>query len=194
MRRLIAIILACLLCLSLCACEGTEGTAGKPKGSGVLIEDLQQAIKDFDDEGKLTVTEKEDGFEFKYEGSILLGDLIITGTADKGKNLTQISAKGTSINVSYFNSLTAGQLVNDMNNWEKVAMNKLSGEFMLWNFSYIVKICSENNDSEAQMAGLDILLAARNSSKTSNGWTYTVKSDSSADTVTINAVYNGDNK
>lgn len=191
MKKLIAVFLALLFCVSLCACEGT---VGKSKGSGVLIEDLQKTIKEFDEDGKLTVTEKEDGFEFKYEGSILLGDLIITGTADKEKNLTQISAKGTSINVSYFNSLTAGQLVKDMNNWEKVAMNKLSGEFMLWNFSHIVKICSENNDSEAQMAGLDILLAARNSSKTSNGWTYTVKGDSSADTVTINAVYNGDNK
>jgi hypothetical protein len=191
MKKLIAVFLALLFCVSLCACEGT---VVKSKGSGVLIEDLQKTIKEFDEDGKLTVTEKEDGFEFKYEGSILLGDLIITGTADKEKNLTQISAKGTSINVSYFNSLTAGQLVKDMNDWEKVAINKLSGEFMLWNFSYIVKICSENNDSEAQMAGLDILLAARNSSKTSNGWTYTVKSDSSADAVTINAVYNGDNK
>lgn len=187
MKKAIALLLVFLFCVSLCACGSTS------KGSGVLIEDLERAIKDFDDEAKIAVTESEEGFTFKYEGSILFGDLTITGSANKDKNITQISALGTGINISYFDSLTSGQLLKDMENWEKVPMNKLSGTFMLWNFSHIVKICSEDKDSKAQMAGIEILLEARRASKTSDGWTYTVKSDSGSETVTITAVYVGAN-
>ncbi len=188
MRKLISIILSLILCISLCAC------GSQSKGSGVLVEELKETIQEFDDDGVLTVAESEEGYTFKYEGSILSGDLVLTGKADKNNNIIEIKANGDSINVDYFDSLTASQLVKDMADWEHIAMNKLAGEFMLWDFSYITKICSKDKTSDDQMLGLDILLAARNSPQTNNGWIYTVSSDSNAGTVTITAVYGEANK
>lgn len=151
MKKIIAIMLSICLVVALSACG-----AGS-KSSGITIEDFEfKVIKEIDDEGNLSIVETDNGFTFEYKGSALLADLVITGVADKNKNITSIKAEAVDgIDIDYFNSLTAGQFVSDMADANNIPMNELTADFMLWNCSYIVKLCSDEQSSEDQIYGLD---------------------------------------
>lgn len=166
---------------------------GGSKGSGVTIEDFEfKVIKEIDDEGVVSVSEVENGFTFEYKGTALLADLVISGTADKNKNITYIEAEAVDgINIDYFNSLTASQFVSDVSDANNVPMNKLTGDFVLWDFSYVVSLCSKDQSSKDQIYGLDLLLAARKSPQEKDGWTYSISTNSSTESITITATYGG---
>ena len=93
--------------------------------------------------------------------------------------------------IDYFNSLTAKQLLSDLADANNVPMNKLTGDFVLWDFSYVVSLCSKDQSSEDQIYGLDLLLAARKSPQEKDGWTYSISTNSSTESITITATYGG---
>ena len=183
MKKVAAILLAICLVLSLCACGS--------KASGVTIENFEsQVIKELFGEETLSVTENDSGFSFEYKGSVLLSDLTISGAADKNKNITEIKVEAVDgLNIDYFNSLTAEQFLKDVGDVNNVPINKLAGDMLLWDCSFIVKTCSSEQSAEDQLYGLDLLLAARNSPQEKDGWTYSIATNKNAETITFTAIY-----
>ena len=178
MKKVTAIILVLVLVFSLAGC-------GK---GGITIEDLEKgALQDVKTGAAFTVTEAGSGWNFSYRFDVVLADGEIYGTADAGKNITSVSYKLTGGKMDYFQSMTAHDFVEHMNDVNNVVMGKLCYDFMLFQFANVAAQLDGNTDAENVFAMADVLMAARRSSQSQNGWTYSVEFRESADEVILTA-------
>lgn len=188
MKRIIALLLAMMMVVSLVGCGGTSS---KKNNSGVNIDELESALKEFDDGAKVAKTEKDGGYTFTYKMDSFY-TLTITGEADSDEMLTSIVATCDTINTDYFKSLTASQFVSDMADVNNVPMNELTCDIFLFDFSYIVKLLSpEDASAEVQIEGLGTLLDAIKSAQTIGKWKYSTSTNPTDKTATITAQFMG---
>lgn len=185
MRKMVALILATVLACSIGAC----GKTPEKKNSGVNIDELQSAIREFDEQAVVRKSQGDDGYTFNYSNDDYFG-VTVSGTADANEMLTSVVATATHVNAEYLKDLTATQFIADMANSNNVAMNKLAGEMLLVEFSYIAKLLSpEDVSSKVYLEGLDILLNAIKTPQTSGNWKYTVTTNISGESATIKAQF-----
>ena len=180
MKKAVCLTLVMVIICSLCACGGK-------KSSGVLIEDLQRAVREMDDDGILTVTEEEGGFTCTYDGSCKL-----TASADKDRNLTQITVESKYADVSYFDSLTVEKMVSTLlsgNAASSLTGKKIEVYSYLSYMEEIVKICAAEGAFTGTLDIDDFLLSARNTTVTNSGWSYMI---TSGESIVATVVYVGE--
>jgi len=73
MKKRLIVILATLMCISLCACGGSEGTSGNNKGNGFTPD--QTTVKEETDEGNAKIEEviDEENLEKYYDVTECIG-------------------------------------------------------------------------------------------------------------------------
>lgn len=72
-------------------------------------------------------------------------------------------------------------------------MKRLAVDILMVRMANIAALTAKDKDDDAMLEALDILLESRSGSRTYNGWVYRITSDSSADTMTLTAVFDGTN-
>ena len=176
----------------------TAGCAKKEIVSDITIDDFEsKAVKEINDEGKLIVTETEDGYKFVFDQygedqSWFTGTERFEGIADKDRRIKSVTAMRDNVNTEYFMEMTTTDLVADISDYEKVPVNKLYGEMFLLDFGRVVGLFSPDAESDDQFAsGLTILMNARHAPQTINGWKYTIEAAAEKDSVMITAEYVG---
>ena len=183
-----AIALTCLFAMfvSLAACGGTS------PNSGVSIDDLLPAIKEFDDEAVINKSESEDGYTFSYKGDTFY-TFAIEGATDSDEMVTTVVANCSPVDVDYFKDLTLEQLTLDFQDINNIPANRLTGEFLIVDFSNIVTTLSFNDTSKnADDLAYGLLFDAIYTPQTRNNWTYTITTNSASKTVTITAEFTGE--
>lgn len=174
------------------------GCGKKEIVSEITIDDFEaKAVKEINDEGKLIVTETEDGYKFVFDQyeedqSWFTGTEQFEGRANKDRKIKSVTAVRDNVNTEYFMEMTTVDLVADISDYEKVPVNRLYGEMFLLDFGKIVGLFSPDAESDDQFAsGLTILMNARHAPQTINGWKYTIDAAAEKDSVMITAEYVG---
>lgn len=165
------------------------------KGSGILIEHLESAIKVLDEDGTLTVTKQGNGFYFSY--SMANGDYAITGYADRKKNIESITVVGDDISEKYIKNLSERQILMDIGDYMNVPVGRLKAGMLffrtslLW-FTATNEAIEDEDEVEEEFkfdASIEMMLDAVEEPQTENGWTYTAIVDNAEETVKIEIVY-----
>ena len=191
--RIYCIIPMLILTLSLAV-----GCGKKEIVSDITIDDFEtKALKKIDDEGKLIVTETENGYEFVFDRygedqSWFTGTEKFDGIANKDQKIKKVTAVRANVNTECFMEMTTADLVSDISDYENVPVTKLYGEMFLLDFGNVAGLFSPDTEADDQFApGLTILMNARQAPQTINGWRYTIETAAEKDTVTIMAEYVG---
>ena len=179
MKKIVVILLVLCMCAGLWGCSGAS--------SGITVE----AIADELGWGNFSLTAKNDGsgYTFSTSRSVIFGDCIVSGETDSQKNLTKITVKVTDTDASFLDTLTSNQLMTYIKDSGSTPVSRAGVVYLFIVSAQIAKVCSKNTSSDALLDAYDVILAARNKSKEYEGWTYTVRSNTGAETVTMTAIF-----
>lgn len=182
MKRLLALLLASALALSLAACGG--------KSSNISMDNFEGAFLLIDQDWAFTYTEGDGGSSFGLSEELLSLPFTVEGTADKKQMLKQavVTLEGTP--EDYFQDVTALSIQQDIDNARSVPIGRLATDFAI--SAVIIGLLDRSDEEVMQSAPNDrinLVLSAIDGPQTLDGWTYTI--DLTGRMLTITVEYTG---
>lgn len=190
MKKSLIVVLALIMVLGLVGCSNSNGVS-----SGVSIDELDNALNKEGIELDFSVSENADGFSFEANGD----NVLITGTADKGKNIKNIRFENIGTDSSIFESNEIfewwyeGSLNREIN---KMTLNEIKTQIVAYNcideLEAFYSLFEESDSGEKMLFAVNALL--RKESSEIENWSISVSVTQGAsvgdDTIVIEADYN----
>lgn len=177
MKRALALFLALVMALALVGCSG--------KSSNVSLDDYEKSfLQALDEEWTFSTEESNGGYAFSFTGEVYgIYPLTVEGSADKNQMVEQAIITFERVPEDYFQKTTALSIVQDLADYMNVPMTRLATDTVL-----ITAFTPMLGDATVQ-DGVELILAALDSSQTQDGWTYTLVLEGK--TLTMTAEYTG---